>query len=407
VPSAADGALLYRHSLTASDGYAYRVWADPAGLQMPLNGPQGRGGDPYPAATPDRWQAPFVSPSLVTLSAGPISTKDPWLPGGATETNGNNVDAYADLAAPDGFSPGDLRANVTASGVFDRTYDVTKAPGASDDQRMAAITQLFYTTNFLHDWYYDVGFNEVAGNAQASNYGRGGVEGDSLRAEAQDYAGTNNADMSTPSDGGRPRMQMFVWTANVRRGLAVTAPPAAVRNLNVGLASFGPQAFSVSGAVLGAVDGVGTRTDACEPLTNGPSIVGKIALVDRGTCAFVVKVANAQAAGAIGVVIANNAGDGLLSMTDSPGATTLPYTIPSVFVGQSDGATSSRFSSRASPSRSGARRRRTATGRSTTRSSRTSGRTTCRAASSGTRTASARTRPAASARAGATSPRSS
>jgi hypothetical protein len=91
--SAADGSLLYRHRLVASDGFSYRVWAETTGLKMPLNGPQGRGGDPYPGSTPDRYQALFVPPSLVTLSSGPISTNDPWLPAGATETNGNNVDA--------------------------------------------------------------------------------------------------------------------------------------------------------------------------------------------------------------------------------------------------------------------------------------------------------------------------
>ena len=43
-----------------------------------------------------------------------------------------------------------------------------------------------------------------------------------------------------------------------------------------------------------------------EPLTNGAAISGNIALVDRGTCAFTVKVKNAQNAGAIGVIVANN-----------------------------------------------------------------------------------------------------
>jgi hypothetical protein len=335
--SATDGSLLYRHRLVASDGFSYRVWADTSGLKMPLNGPQGRGGDPYPGTTPDRYQAPFVAPSLVTLSSGPISTKDPWLPAGATETNGNNVDAYADLGAPDGFSSGDFRANATSTGVFDRTYDVTKAPDASDDQRKAAIAQLFYVTNFLHDWYYDAGFNEVAGNAQASNYGRGGVEGDSLRAEAQDYSGTDNANMSTPADGGRPRMQMYVWTANTRQGLAVTAPAAAVKTLDIGAALFGPQAFSVSGTVVLAADGVVPASDACEPVTNGSALAGKIALVDRGTCFFVIKVANAQAAGAIGVIVANNQGTTYINMADTASATPLPYTIPAVSISQSDG----------------------------------------------------------------------
>ncbi len=338
VLAAKDGALLYRHRLAASDGFSYRVWAEPSGLKVPLNGPQGRGGDPYPGTTPDRYQAPFVAPSLVTLASGPISTRDPWLPPSATETNGNNVDAYADLAAPDGFGAGDFRANVTAAGVFDRTYDVTQEPGASDDQSKAAIAHLFYVTNFLHDWYYDVGFNEVAGNAQASNYGRGGIEGDALRAEAQDYDGTDNADMTTPADGGRPRMQMYVWSPNARRILTVTAPAAAARVVDIGLADFGPASFSIAGTVVIAVDGTPPASDACTPITNGAALAGKIALVDRGTCAFVIKVANAQAAGAIGVIVANNQGTLYFNMGDSPGATTLPYTIPAVSISTRDGS---------------------------------------------------------------------
>ena len=53
-------------------------------------------------------------------------------------------------------------------------------------------------TNWLHDWWYDSGFNEAAGNAQLDNFGRGGVDGDPLHAEAQDgYPGgsRNNANM--------------------------------------------------------------------------------------------------------------------------------------------------------------------------------------------------------------------
>src|SRR3546814_12668560 len=52
--------------------------------------------------------------------------------------------------------------------------------------RNAAIVNLFYMNNWLHDWWYDHGFDEQAGNAQTSNYGRGGVEGDAISAQGQD-----------------------------------------------------------------------------------------------------------------------------------------------------------------------------------------------------------------------------
>jgi len=41
----------------------------------------------------------------VTLANGPISTDDPWLAASATQTTGNNVDAYTDLSAPDDLDP--------------------------------------------------------------------------------------------------------------------------------------------------------------------------------------------------------------------------------------------------------------------------------------------------------------
>jgi hypothetical protein len=80
----------------------------------------------------------------------------------------------------------------------------------------------------------------------------------------------------------------------------------------IGAAAFGPAiAAPLSGEVALADDGNaapggGTTTDACEPIVNAGDIAGKVALVDRGTCGFTIKVANAQAAGAIAVLVADN-----------------------------------------------------------------------------------------------------
>jgi PA domain-containing protein/flagellar hook capping protein FlgD len=64
----------------------------------------------------------------------------------------------------------------------------------------------------------------------------------------------------------------------------------------------------VTGNLVLAQDGSlppNSPTNACEPLTNAAAIAGNIALVDRGTCAFTIKVKNAQNAGAIAVVVAD------------------------------------------------------------------------------------------------------
>lgn len=214
VISAVDGEMLSRVSLTDYESFTYRVWADsPAEGSEPWDGPQGNGATPHPTGIPDGHQETLVGGELRTLQNLPFSNNDPWLPDGATETNGNNVDAYIDSFGGDGYDPGsgDFRAQTTSPNTFDYAFDHGQNPNITQSQN-AAVTQLFYLCNYLHDDYYDAGFDEAAGNAQADNFGRGGVGGDSMRAEAQDGSGTNNANMQTPSDGSRPIMQMYIFT---------------------------------------------------------------------------------------------------------------------------------------------------------------------------------------------------
>lgn len=334
VVSAVDGALLAREDLVAS-AHTYRVYASSSGGSTPLESPQ-TAITPHPSGTPNGFSPTAIPSALVTMegfNTGPGGMADPWLTPGATTTNGNNVDAYADLGGSDGFSPAtDLRAQTTAAGVFDHGYDFAADPLASSTQSSAAITQLFFTTNWLHDWYYDSGFDEAAGNAQGSNFGRGGVGGDVLLAEAQNGGGQgenlNNANMMTPSDGVSPRMQIFLWSGPRITSLALS-PGGSV---SVNTADFGPQAFDLTANVALAADGTGPDTsDACEPLS---SVAGQIALINRGTCSFAQKVEAAQAAGAVGVVIANNAPGSAPGMAGTaPGVT-----IPVLSVSQGDGA---------------------------------------------------------------------
>lgn len=212
VVGARDGAIYLEHDLTAADGHAYRVYADVYG--MPVDGPQGRDASPHPTGNPDGYVPAYTPANLVTLRNYPFSRNDPWLPPGAMTTLGNNVEAYADLGGGDGFQPGfDLRPpqSDVASGAFDYVYDHAFSPAENDAQRHAAVVNLFYVTNFLHDWFYDAGFDEAAGNPQASNFGRGGLGGDSLEALAQFHSARNRADIATPADGARPRMRLFVF----------------------------------------------------------------------------------------------------------------------------------------------------------------------------------------------------
>ncbi|MGH7681026.1 MAG: PA domain-containing protein, partial [Candidatus Eiseniibacteriota bacterium] len=116
--------------------------------------------------------------------------------------------------------------------------------------------------------------------------------------------------------------------------LHVNSPAPAAGDYQVGEASFGPPlgTTGLTGDVVLANDGTGVVTNACEPILN--VVAGKIVLMDRGGCAFTVKVKNAQNAGAIGVVVADSvAGCPPAGM----GGADATITIPSVRVTLTDG----------------------------------------------------------------------
>lgn len=76
----------------------------------------------------------------------------------------------------------------------------------------AAITNLFYHLNFMHDYLYRLGFDEAAGNFQLDNFGRGGLDGDPVLAAPQ-HSGFNNAFFGAPEDGRSAFTGYFFFTA--------------------------------------------------------------------------------------------------------------------------------------------------------------------------------------------------
>ena len=214
VIGAENGELLFRNNLRQYDTFNYRTYANGSGDRRPWDGPTGTIGTPHPTGAPNGYQAPFIAAPLLSVESL-LGPSDPWLPPSATATTGNNTDAYLDLASPDGFGTGDIRGATTSANTFDYQYDSTQNAETALN-RQAAVVGMFYQVNWLHDIWYQHGFTESAGNAQTSNYGRGGVEGDSIRAEGQDLSGTDNANMAAGADGTRPKMQMYKFLASGR-----------------------------------------------------------------------------------------------------------------------------------------------------------------------------------------------
>jgi len=114
----------------------------------------------------------------------------------------------------------------------------------------------------------------------------------------------------------------------------ITAPAGIAGLYESPRATFGAGCdVTVSGDVVLVDDGVGVGSDACSPISQDLS--GRIALIDRGTCAFAAKVLNAQNAGAVGVIVANNiASDPFAMGGDGTG-----ITISAVMISQADGNT--------------------------------------------------------------------
>jgi extracellular elastinolytic metalloproteinase len=275
--------------------------------------------DSYNVFTEDPWKTPQA------VVAGPGT----WL--GATEqlnTNitGNNTHSYLDV---DKNNRPDRGGTVVADGNFLQAADLSSAPGTAGN-RAVAVQNLFYLNNVIHDITYSHGFDEAAGNFQEDNFGLGGAGSDSVNAEAQDGGGTDNANFATPMDGQNPRMQMYLWT-----GQGPDVEIVAGATYGAKRSSFGG-AFTATGLTAPlavANDGVGVTSDACEALP-ASSLSGRIAIVDRGSCDFVIKVKNAQTAGAVAVIIANNQDTAAFSA----GGTDRKIKIPSAMVTKVDGA---------------------------------------------------------------------
>ena len=157
---------------------------------------------------------------------------------GFSTLSGNNAFAYADMGGINGFDAGEqippssgtnwvypiTKFNVAGQpcpllgGVPGCTWDSTN-PATKTTNRNQATTQLFYLTNRFHDHLKaaPIGFTHAARNFEFTDADGGGpgLGDDPVLAEADDFAGTNNASMSMPTDGSSPRLQMYFWHAAV------------------------------------------------------------------------------------------------------------------------------------------------------------------------------------------------
>ncbi len=175
----------------------------------------------------------------------------------------------------------------------------------------------------LHEFAHGLGFANFI--SETSGTGPDGLT-DIYATFTRDNTTGLNWNQKTPAQVAASALNCdnVVWvgpnvTTNVPRiigkglpSVTVNSPAGIAGPRRVGAAAFGPLLTSpgVTGNVVQAIDpsnpaGPAT-TDGCSPFTNAAAVNGNIALVDRGTCGFTVKVANAQASGARAVLVADN-----------------------------------------------------------------------------------------------------
>ncbi|MBA3638485.1 MAG: M36 family metallopeptidase [Acidobacteria bacterium] len=194
-------------------GYLVVTWDNQNILRHTVIGPGGRVLVEELRTNTDTYKIfanhPGVSAQTVVTGPGTGNIYSPvgWVT--LDTTIGNNVDAYLDR---DNNNAADTNGRpVSSTKTFEYTFSLTAEPTTTENQK-AAVTNLFYLNNVIHDKLYRHGFTEAAGNFQTNNFNKGGSGNDPVLAEAQDGGGTNNANFATPSDGSKPRMQMYLWT---------------------------------------------------------------------------------------------------------------------------------------------------------------------------------------------------
>lgn len=226
VVDAVSGDLMWRKRLTEyqSQPASFNVYGNSSGFTRTADSPT--------PGTPGCSAPGCPQPAMIERQTFTLIGNEPpytfnnlgWIPDGENRTIGNNAEAGIDRDGTQGIDP-----NGWAFGSPDRSfvYAYNPSPGLPppgeapvpttqtyppSQFQQGSVTHAFYAVNRWHDETYRLGFTEASRNFQVDNFGRGGAGNDSISVEVQDGSGTNGANFSTPADGSRPRLQLFVWT---------------------------------------------------------------------------------------------------------------------------------------------------------------------------------------------------
>jgi Zn-dependent metalloprotease len=222
-------------------------------------------------------------------------------------------------------------------GIFNRGYSCPNAqwngiytsfcPGTTNDDSTAHEWGHAYTS-YTHNLIYQY-------QPGALNEAYSDIFGETIdQMNSRDDIGNSELDPARTTD------SCSIYNSSVPK-LLVNSPAVLAGTYPAQKAAFGPALTSpLTKDVVAAIDALeptagSTTNDGCSPITNAAAVNGKIALVYRGVCGFSEKVYNAQLAGAVGVIVANNSISGLPGMGSGPNANLV--TIPSLGITKTDG----------------------------------------------------------------------
>jgi len=284
------------------------------------------------------WGATIDSPVTIIVNSNFDSLGANVL-GSAGATSVFAFDTVADsVGLGPGFYPGvEFPDTWYGSALIDKRTGVDVGGGVADirarfssdfnfylglDNNHGALNDL--VTVVLHELGHGLNFQSFVNSSTGANFA--GLTDIYARHLIDDTTGKHWNEMTDAErQASATRFGHLIWdganvTADVPQVLVLGSPevrvltPTSIAGVRqFGTAAFGPLVGhpNVSSAIVAAVDDANaagpSTTDGCTAFTNAALIVGKIALVERGTCGFALKARNATNAGAAAVIIYNNA----------------------------------------------------------------------------------------------------
>jgi extracellular elastinolytic metalloproteinase len=189
IVDAANGDILYSHQIMNYLTGRGRVFAVDGGTNRQLlNFPIPLGSYGLPNPQPPRDPLPQGFP-------------DNWI--SSNNTFGNCVHAHLGYTGPP----------MTGTTSDDDTVSFDPQDQFDDDQK---VLNIFYYNCFMHDFAYQLGFDENHFNFQQDNFGRGGIPNNPVNAQSHPGPVTGTANMSTPPAGTSPTMNMGLVTETNR-----------------------------------------------------------------------------------------------------------------------------------------------------------------------------------------------